>query len=163
MHMNWDDDDFDFNEELSDEEREELDREMREEKEYVKNHPLNKQAREVYEVVNAIVGSMSDEGRDRVGDLMMDSAMMIRAKLAGALGSKSWLICMQNGAIIRFHAEHLRLSNHSMREFTDTGKDYAQLLRREMETFRELFREWVIEFQAYEDDFEDDWGLFTRK
>ncbi len=160
--MNWEDDDFDFNEELSDEEREELDREMREEKEYVKNHPLNRQAKEVYEVVSAIVDSMSDEGREMVGGLMMDSAMMIRSKLAGALGSKSWLICMQNASIIRYHAEHLRLSKHSLARFTDTANDYGQLLRREMETFRELFREWTVEFRAYEDEFEDEWGLFVR-
>ena len=161
--MTWDDDDFDFNEELSPEEREELDREMREEEERRRNHPLTKQAREIFNIVNAIVESLPEDEREMNGSLLLESAMVIDAKLAGALCSGSWMICMQNAAIIRSHAEYLRLSNHSLRALSSAENDYIDLLRREMEIFRALFREWVKEFAQLDDDEpEDEWGLFRR-
>ena len=161
--MTWDDDDFDFNEELSPEEREELENEMREEERRRKNHPLTKQSKEIYNIVNAIVESLPEDEREMHGGLLLESAMIIEAKIAGAMYSESWLICMQNAAIIRSHAEHLRLSNHSLRAMSSAENDYVDLLRREMETFRELFRDWVKEFDAIDsDEPEDEWGLFVR-
>ena len=161
--MTWDDDDFDFNEELSPEEREELERELREEETRRKNHPLTKQSKEIYNIVNAIVESLPEDEREMNGGLLLESAMVIEAKLAGAMNCGSWVLSMQNAAIIRSHAEYLRLSNHSLRAMSSAENDYIDLLRREMETFRELFREWVKEFDKIPDDEpEDEWGLFRR-
>jgi len=36
------------------------------------------------------------------------------AKLSSALASNNYLLCMQNAALIRYHGEYLRLSNHML-------------------------------------------------
>lgn len=80
------------------------------------------------------------------------------------MGSGSWLVCMQNASIIRYHAESLLLFKHTLAEFTKTDKDYIQLLRSEMEEFQKLFKEWAPTFDKLEnEDYEDEWGLFVRK
>ena len=163
--MNWNDDDFDFNEELSPEENEALERQMQEEERRRKNHPLTRQANEIYAIVSTLVESLPEEEKEMHGELMLESAMVICTKLAGAIGSGSTVYSLQNAAIIRSHAEHLRLSNHSLRMFTSAGEDYAALLRREMETFRGLFREWINEIYESADPDEpgDEWGLFVSR
>lgn len=158
-----DNDDFDF-EDISPEEEKEIEREMQEQKKRLKNHPLNKKAYEILSIVSSLVDTMSEEEKKMMGSILMESAMIIPAKIAGAIGSDSWLICMQNASIIRYHASHLLIQNHSLREFTKTDRDYIKLLRREMEEFQQLFREWVSTFDQMErEDYEDEWGLFIRK
>lgn len=160
---NDDDDDNDFfegPEGLSDEEWEEAMREDREVDRRAKNHPLNIQAQEIMELVKILTETRNGENEnDPNGSLMMESAMIIRAKLASALRTDSRLIASQNAAIIREHGEYLRLSNHMMTH--DEGYDprHVKMFRDEMEKFRELFVEWVSTFGQLEAD-EDDWGLF---
>jgi hypothetical protein len=127
-------------------------------------HPLYKKANEIFQVVQAIVESMDEEGKEMQGNLLRESAMMLAPKLAGAMGSDSWLICMQNGAIVREHAAYLLISVHGLRDFTTVDESYIKVLRKEMEEFRTLFSEWMKEVHAMEaEEFEDEWGLFVRK
>src|ERR1044072_1691899 len=100
--MNWeDDDDFDFNDDdMSAEEREEFEREYQQEKKRQKNHPLFIHANEILNTVRAIVDCFPHEEREMYANTMMESAMIIPAKIAGALGSNSWLLSMQNAALI---------------------------------------------------------------
>src|SRR5436309_78120 len=104
--MAHDDDDFGFDfdyDDLSDEEKAELEREMKEKDRKRRNHPLFRKAEEIFKVVNALVETLDGMGKDMYASTLMESAMMLAPKLAGAMGSDSWLICMQNGAIIRYH------------------------------------------------------------
>jgi hypothetical protein len=148
--MNFDDD-FEFNDEdLSPEDREELEREI---------------AEEVYRTVKALLDSIPEGHLRRMHEgTMMESAMIIPAKIAGAIGSESWLICMQNGAIIREHAHYLLICTSGLKAEENVDQQYVQLLRDEMLRFRELFVEWVKEINNMEEeDYEDEWGLFIRK
>jgi hypothetical protein len=165
MAIDDDDDDFDFDfDDMTPEEREEFEREHKRKQEERDNHPLFLKAKEIYEVVSSLIESMDEQGREIYGQTLMESAMILAPKLAGAMGSESWLVCMQNGAIIRYHAEYLLISVHGLREFVKTDEAYIKVLRREMEEFRSLFAAWMKEVHAMEDEgFEDDWGLFLRK
>jgi hypothetical protein len=151
--MDFDDDDL-SNEDFEAEERK------------WKNHPLYLKAEEIMQTVDVILDTLEDEDeREMLGSTLKESAMIIPAKLAGALGSDNYLVCMQNASIIRFHAEYLRLSNHSLKEFTKADKKYIKAFRTEIEEFREMFKAWVKTFNDIpkeEDDFEDEWGLFLR-
>lgn len=160
-----DDDDFDFNfEDLTPEEQAKIEREMEEKNRRIKNHPLFQKAKEIREIAWTLVDMMPEEDKEMVGSQLLEDASILAPKLAGALESGSWLICMQNASIIRYHAEHLLLFNHTLKEFTTTDKDYIKLLRREMEEFRVLFRKWASTFDQIEkEDYDDDWGLFLRK
>lgn len=159
--MNWDDDDFGFDDDLSDEEREELEKEMREKDEKRRNHPLVKQAKEIFETASALLESMPERDRKVHGLPMLESAMTIRAKLAGAMGSGSRILCLQNAAIIRDHGHYLLISTSGLKEYGDTDTNYVALLREEILRFRSLFVEWIKDIRAMPpDELEDEWGLF---
>lgn len=166
--MNWEDeDDFgEFNfDDLTPEEKEAFNRKMREEEKMRKNHPMTRQGEEIYRVVTALVESIKDEEeREMFGTTLLESCMIIPAKLAGAIGSESWLVCMQNAAIIRSHAEYILTATSGMRYEADIDQVYVQMLREEMLKFRDLFAEWVQEIHRMEDEeYVDEWGLFMRK
>lgn len=158
------DDDFDFNfDDLSDEEKEEIEKQEREEREALKNSPVYKKALEIFDTVSALVESLSDDDKEFYQSILLESSMMLAPKIAGAFGSDSWLICMQNASIIRYHAEYLHTSSSGLRLFTKAQKEYVQLLRIEVEEFRELFKEWVKTFDKLEkEEYVDEWGLFLR-
>ena len=153
-------DDFD---DLSDEEKEEIEKQQREEKQALKTSPVYIKAFEIYNTVNALVESLSDEDKEFYQSILLESSMMLAPKIAGAVGSDSWLICMQNASIIRYHAEYLHTSTSGLRLFTKAQKEYVQLLRAEVEEFRELFKEWVKTFNKLDhEEYVDEWGLFLR-
>ena len=159
-----DNDDFDFNfDDLSDEEKEEIEKQQREEKHALETSPIYIKAFEIYDTVNALVESLTDEDKGFYQSILLESSMMLAPKIAGAFGSDNWLICMQNASIIRYHAEYLHTSTSGLKLFTKAQKEYVQLFRTEMEEFRELFKEWVKTFHKLEnEEYVDEWGLFLR-
>lgn len=151
----FDDNDF---EDFSDEENEEFNREREEKRKRLKSHPLVLQSQIIYEVVNALVDD------DSLPDsTLLNSAMVIQAKLYGAITSDSYVICMQNASIIRDHAQYLLVANHHLNENSELDSQYIAILREEMEKFRKLFKLWAAEIHKMEPDFTDeDWGLFIK-
>ena len=164
-----DDDDFDFNyDELSPEEKEEIEREMKEKDDYRRNHPIFKQAKKIFGTVDSLLASFKEESHaEMYGGTMMESAMMLAPKLAGAIGSGSWLLSMQNAALIRYHAEYLLTSTSGLKMFEaeegEVDANYVQILRDEVLEFQKLFVEWVKEINRMEhEEYVDEWGLFIR-
>lgn len=162
--MDDDDDDFNFDfGELSPEEEERLEREYREKQEKMRNHPLTIKANEIYDVVSAFIESLDGDAKEMYASTLMESALIINGKIAGALGSESWLVCMQNASLIRYHAEYIHTSTSGLRAFAETDENYVQVLRTTMQEFRELFKEWVKTFGSLDrEDYTDEWGLFLR-
>lgn len=168
--MGWDDDDdeegFGFNyDDLTPEEKEELDREMRERDERIHNHPLYQKAGEIYDIVHSLVESLPEEGgRDMVNQILLEDATILQPKIAGAMSGDSWLIHMENAAIIRFHAQSLLTQTSGLKMFIpEADERYIKVLREEMLEFRRLFNLWVLTFPTLEqEDYEDEWGLFIR-
>lgn len=165
--MAWNDDDDDFNfdpDNMSPEEKEELDREMKERHKRIYQHPLFKKAKAVDEMVAALIESLPEQAGEMYGSILRESSMMLAPKLAGALGTDSWLLSMQNAAIIRYHAEYLKTSTSGLKMFDDVDVNYTQLLRKEMTEFQVLFKEWVRSLDKLDDEgYEDEWGLFIKK
>ena len=159
-----DNDDFDFNlDDLSPEEMEELTKEQQRKDKQIKTSPVFIKANDIFDTVTALIESLSEEDREFYESTLTESAMMLSPKIAGAMSSESWLLSMQNAAIIRYHAEYLHTSTSGLKMFTKAQKEYVQLLRDDMEEFRELFKEWVKSFKNLEnEDYTDEWGLFIR-
>jgi hypothetical protein len=154
--FNDDFDEDDFNDE-------EANNAYQEEQKRKRNHPLYKQSKEVIEVVRALVESIKDEGlKDMYGSTMTESAYIIAAKLSSALTAELYTLAMQNAAIIRDHAEYIRISTSGLHMLDESHTEYIVVLREEMEKFRALFKEWVKEIQKLDDEIEDEWGLFTK-
>lgn len=167
--MGWDDDDgegFDFNyDDLSPEEKDEIEREMRERDERMHNHPLYKKAGEIYDIVHSLVESLpADDGREMLNEILLQDAMMLQPKIAGAMSGESWLLHMENAAIVRYHAQSLLTQTSGLKMFIpDADESYIKVLREEMIEFRRLFNLWVLSFANFErEEFEDEWGLFIR-
>jgi len=119
---------------------------------------------EVLKTTSALVESLSDEDKEFYERTLMESAYTLAPKIAGVMGSESWILSMQNASIIRYHAEYLLTSTSGLRIFTKAEKDYVQVLRTEVEEFRELFKEWVQTFKKLEqEEYVDEWGLFLRE
>ena len=155
---------FDF-EDLTPEEKEELEQEEKKRKAYINNHPLFMKAQEIPETVSALLESFPEEEmRKMYASTLTESAMMLAPKLAGAMGSNSWLLCMQNASLIRYHAEYLLTSTSGIQLFFENAdKDYVQVLRDDMLEFRALYNEWMKEIrQLDEEEYTDEWGLFLR-
>jgi hypothetical protein len=121
--MNFDDDDF-------------SDSEFEKKRNEAKGHPLRKQGLEILKILALLLESSDEKENEQIGSTLIESARIINAKLAGALGSDSYIVCMQNASIIRSHAEYIRLSNHTLNELTSIDKKYISVLRSEMEKFR---------------------------
>ena len=105
----------------------------------------------LYQLVESIVASLPEEDEyiQNTKHLMLEDAMIIPAKIAGAEGGDLYSIRMQNAAIIREHVMHLYVQVGDLR-FHDAYKniEYIQLIRKEINEFRLLFIEWVESFDT---------------
>ncbi|HAH54992.1 MAG TPA: hypothetical protein DCM02_06830 [Flavobacterium sp.] len=92
---------------------------------------------------------------------MMEDAMIIPAKIAGAQAVDLYDLKMENATIIRKAARDLYVHAGSLRFDKDIqDKDYIYLLRNEIDEFRLLFIDWVASFDVWS-YIKDDWGLFN--
>jgi hypothetical protein len=83
----------------------------------------------------------------------------ISAKLRSAYSCDMYVIYMENASIIRKNAQSI-MSNMLVLIETDFVEEaHGMTIRKEIEEFRELFKEWVSNFKK--DEFEDEWGLFV--
>jgi hypothetical protein len=161
------DEDFNFDfDDLTPEEKEILEREEKARKEYLYNHPLFLKARDILGIVSALVESFPDEEvKEMYSSTLTESALMLAPKIAGALGSHSWTVSMQNASIIRYHAEYLLTATSGIPLFFEKAdRRYVQVLRDEMLEFRDLFQGWMLELnQLQDEEYVDEWGLFIRR
>ena len=159
-----DEEDFDFSyDDLSEEEKKDIERQQQEEDERLANHPLNIQAHEILNMIDVLLDTCNDEtAREMYGRTLRDSAMIIVAKLASGLTSDDYVLSMQKASIIRDHAEYLRLSNHMLNSLEVFDRSYVKAFREEMERFRELFRAWAAEIRTQDNEYQDEWGLFSK-
>lgn len=159
MNFDEDDDTGMDNEDLPDgEERSELENRHKKAK-----HPLTAHLDELTDTLKVLFAYPESEDELVMSHIRFieESLMLIKAKLYSALRSDSYLVCMQNAAIIRSHAEYLLVSSHNLKSLQSFDKEHVSVFREEMEEFRNLFNIWAREIKAMDkEDFEDEWGLF---
>lgn len=93
-------------------------------------------------------------------EYMMQNALLIPAKIAGAEGADIYDLRMENAALIRKAARELITDARGLQMSGFKDIEYLDLLRREIEEFRILFAEWVATFDS-ENYIIDRWGLFN--
>jgi hypothetical protein len=69
-----------------------------------------------------------------------------------------YTIRMENASIIRKNAQFIKSSMLTMMAEEVIEESHGQVIRDEIDKFRELFKIWVSTFEK--DEFEDEWGLF---
>ena len=95
---------------------------------------------------------------DHLGMIMGDAyevAVKIKSSEAGGL----YIMRMENAAIIRKNAQFIKISTNSFMLEEMMEPQHRQIIREEIDKFKELFKTWVTSF--VKDDCEDEWGLFV--
>jgi hypothetical protein len=124
--------------------------------------PIYKKGWEIYEVVNRICELIPDDDEmlGHVKGIMLEDAMLLTVKVAGAEGVQLYDIKMECAAIIRKAARELMIQNHSLEIFGFEHVEYFQIVRDLIEDYRLLFIDWVAGFDKW-DYIIDRWGLFN--
>lgn len=148
-------DDFDDNEENEDEP--EFDPQAKRDQIY--GHPLMKKAKEIVSLTHALVGSLDEARKELYGGMMMEDAMLISAKFAGAEGVNDYILKMENATIMKVHARNLNAMTYQLAMEETHAEEHLNLLREAIEEFKSLFVDWVKSFDS-SDRYDDGWGLF---
>ncbi|MCH7401563.1 hypothetical protein ACFOUP_14035 [Belliella kenyensis] len=149
MWDNFDNDDFD---------EDDMD-DFRRKKDETQNHPLKLKSIEIFRLTKAIVGSLDEARKELYGTLMLESAMLLSSKFAGAHPVDDFIIKMENAVIMKVHAKSLYSMSYQLAMEGTHAEDHLQLLRDAIDEFRELFKEWIKNFDQAEKS-DDGWGLF---
>jgi hypothetical protein len=126
-------------------------------------HPLSLHLEEISETLKVLPAypHTEDDLIQAHVEIIQESLLLIKTKLHSALRSNSYLVCVQNAAIIRNHAEYLRLASHTLNSLQSFDREHVAVFRQEMEEFRELFKAWAKEIKKMDKGkHEDEWGLF---
>jgi hypothetical protein len=124
--------------------------------------PIYKKGEDIYQVVSKICDLIDDEDRhlSHVKAIMLEDAMLLTIKVAGATCGQLYDIKMECAAIIRKAARELMIQNHSLEMFGFEHVEYFQIARDLIEQYRLLFIDWVSSFDK-RDYIIDRWGLFN--
>jgi hypothetical protein len=126
--------------------------------------PLYQKAEQIFKITQGLVKVIPDDNeflQETTVRFMMENAMIIPAKIAGAQAVDLYDLKMENATIIRKAARELYVQAGSLRfEEEILDKDYILLLRKEIDEFRLLFIDWVAGFDIW-NYIKDDWGLFN--
>lgn len=133
-------------------------------KDELESFPLYQKALEIFKLTRGLIEIVPEDNeflQETTVKFMMEDAMIIPAKIAGAHGVGLYDLKMENAAIIRKAARELMVRAGSL-EFEDDIKDkeYITLLRNTIEEFRLLFIDWVASFDPW-NYIIDRWGLFN--
>lgn len=126
--------------------------------------PLYKKAKQIYKITRGLIEIIPADNeflQETTVRFMMENAMIIPAKIAGAQAVELYDLKMENATIIRKAARELYVQAGSLGfEETISDQDYIRLLRKEIDEFRLLFIDWVADFDVW-NYIKDNWGLFN--
>lgn len=127
-----------------------------------KELPIYKKGEEILEVVHQIADLIPDDHEylGHVKSIMLEDAMLLIVKIAGAEGGQLYDIKMEAATLMRKAAMELMIQNHSLKMFGFEHVEYYQLVRNLIEEYRLLFIDWVNSFDPFNYAI-DRWGLFN--
>jgi hypothetical protein len=102
-----------------------------------------------------------DEGESEFTHrLMMENATIVPAKIKGAMVMDVYSLKMENAVIIKVNVMQLKVQLWSCEAIHEMERKYLDVLRDEIEAFRQIFIKWVTSFDK-ENDLPDEWHLFN--
>jgi hypothetical protein len=124
--------------------------------------PVYKIAYEIVKTTKAIIESI-DEQRDSMNlrSLMLQNAMTIPAKIAGAEAVDVFSIKIENAVLIKISARELQSYVALCKQLNLNNPKYLNILEMEIDDFRQVFNNWVSSFEP-EVDIDDGWRLFPK-
>lgn len=127
-----------------------------------KSLPLYRKGKEIYELVHNITDLISGDNKELqyTKQFMIEDAMKLSVKVAGASGAGLYDYKMEAAAIIRKAARDLMVQNHSLDMFDFKEVRYFDMVKKLIEEYRLLFIDWIAGFDQW-DYIIDRWGLFN--
>ena len=132
----------------------------RKEQEKIYKHPLMIKAKEIIGLTRALVGSLDEARRELYGGLMLEDAMVMSAKFAGAESIPDFVLKMEKAVIMKVHAKSLNSMTYQLALEETHAEEHLELLRQAIEEYRKLFIDWIRSFDPAE-KYDDGWGIFT--
>jgi hypothetical protein len=129
------------------------------EKDQTYSHPLMKKCQYIVSLTHALVGSLDEARKELYGGIMMEGAMILGAKFAGAESVEDYILKMENATLMKIHARSLRTMTYQLALEETHAEEHLQLLREAIDDFKLLFVDWVQTFDS-NDRLDDGWGLF---
>ncbi len=96
---------------------------------------------------------------DSIQSILLADAFQVAVKIRSSETGGIYVIRMENAGIIRKSAQSVQSSMLLLMGEGIVEKEYGDIIRNEIEIFKELFRQWVNTFEK--DEFTDEWGLFV--
>lgn len=101
------------------------------------------------------------ENGEDTGRLIMENAMKVSAKIRGAIAvDQVYSLAMESAVIIKVNICELKAQLWACEEIHGIDEKYIAVLKVEIETFKQLFIQWVLCFDK-NDDLPDEWYLFN--
>jgi hypothetical protein len=125
---------------------------------------LYNQWRQVYTLVEGLLSILEPNDEtpetylEHMKEMIHGDAMLVCVKISGAEAGDMYVLRMENASIIRAAANSVYISMSGLRMMEVAEDAHLDAVRAEIDTFRELFKDWVNGFEK--DEFEDEWGLF---
>jgi hypothetical protein len=92
--------------------------------------------------------------------LMKENAMIVPPKIRGAMAMDTYSLKMENAVIIKVNICQLKVQLWSCEAIHGLERKYVEVMRSEIEAFREIFVKWVVSFDKTI-DYPDEWHLFN--
>lgn len=102
--------------------------------------------------------AVTQEYLDYLKDMIIADATVIPAKISGAEAGDLYVLRMENAAIIRKAASDVYTQCSGFGMMGVAKEEELDVVKNEIEIFRDCFKEWVAGFEK--DEFDDEWGLF---
>ncbi len=90
--------------------------------------------------------------------MILGDAYEVAAKIRSSEAGGIYILRMENAAVIRKNAQFIRTSITGLIMEEAIDEKHGEIVREEIDTFRDLFKQWITTFEK--DEFEDEWGLF---
>lgn len=120
--------------------------------------PVMKPGEENDEHLTFAIETFDEQFIEEMTHELLDESLIIPAKIRGAEAADLYVQRMENAAIIRQIAAGIQQSTANIGMMKVASDEDIDLVRDEIDKFRELFNDWVAGFER--DEFEDEWGLF---
>ena len=122
---------------------------------------------EIVSMLNGAIGSLKDlSDKDDDGSFTKEQKAMILGdayetgvKIRSSEAGGIYIIRMENAAIIRKNAQYIKTAILRMMMEREIEEDYGEIIRNEIDAFRELFKTWIVTLEK--DEYTDEWGLFV--
>jgi len=131
------------------------------ERERVEAMPIFQKAEEICDLTRLIVDSINNEEVKMLhSNIMLETSSILASKIANAEAVDDYIHKMENATIIKINARSLMAKSASLIFEGVLPEEYLRMLRKEIESFRLLFKEWIKTFHTSHKE-GDGWGLFV--